>query len=301
MKANRVVPHSSNSSVLADYLALIKSRLLLLVLISVCMGFFISFTEESAVISLLWALIGVYFVGGGANTLNQWLEKDADVLMARTQHRPLPCKRITPMQALIFGFIISAIGFIIIGLLVNSLTLLISFLSWLSYLIVYTPLKKITSLNTWIGAVPGSLPAVLGCTAASGTISEPALIIFLILYVWQMPHFFAISWVYRQDYLKGGFKMLSWNDEEGATTSKHIVIHSLLLLPVSSSLFLLGHFGLVYLFIALIISLVFIYYAIIFYKSPSKQTAKKVFYFSIIYLPILFVAIIVDKFIIYIL
>ena len=299
MKANLVVPPSSHTSVLADYLALIKSRLLLLVLISVCMGFFISVIEETSFISLIWTLIGVYCVGGGANTLNQWIEIDSDILMVRTQNRPLPSKRITPRSALLFGLALSLAGFIIIALLVNALTLLISFLSWLSYLIIYTPLKKRTPLNTWIGAVPGSLPAVLGCTAASGKVSEPAFIIFLILYVWQMPHFFAISWVYRQDYLKGGFKMLSWNDDLGTTTSRHIFIHSLLLLPVSSSLFFLGHSGLVYFLIAITISLIFIFYSVLFYKSPTIKTAKQVFYFSIIYLPILFVAIIFNKFIIY--
>ena len=299
MKVNLLVPPSSHKFAPADYLALIKSRLLLLVLISVCMGFFISIIEETSLISLLWTLIGVYCVGGGANTLNQWIEIDADILMTRTQNRPLPTKRIKPSNALSFGLILSIVGFIIIALLVNTITLLISFLSWLSYLIIYTPLKKRTPLNTWIGAIPGSLPAVLGCTAASGEVSEHAFIIFLILFVWQMPHFFAISWIYRQDYLKGGFKMLSWNDDLGTKTSQHIFIHSLLLLPVSLSLFLLGHSGVLYLLITMTINLIFIFYSVIFYKSPSIKAAKKVFYFSIIYLNILFVAIVFDKFIIY--
>ncbi len=299
MKANIAVAPSDQASLLADYLALIKFRLLLLVLISVCMGFIISVNDQSSFLSLLWVLIGVYCLGGGANTLNQWLERDVDILMARTQKRPLPSKRISPNNALLFGLVISVAGFIIIAALVNTLTLILSFLSWAIYLFIYTPLKKKSVANTWIGAVPGALPAVLGCTAASGELAESALILFLILFVWQMPHFFAISWIYRKDYLSGGFKMLSWNDDLGTKTSKQILIHSLLLLPVSLSLYLYGHFGLTYFLIALAASLIFIYFSVLFYLSPSLKGAKKVFHFSIIYLPLLFFVIIFDKFLIY--
>jgi heme o synthase len=299
MKANLVVAPPGQVSVLADYQALIKFRLLLLVLISVCMGFFIGINEQTSFSSLLWVLVGVYCVGGGANTLNQWIEREIDILMVRTQKRPLPSKRLTPNNALLFGLAISAVGFIVIAALVNTLTLILSFLSWISYLLIYTPLKRKSSINTWVGAVPGALPAALGCTAAAGEVTESAFILFLILFVWQMPHFFAISWIYRKDYLSGGFKMLSWDDDQGTKTAKHILIHAVLLLPVSSSLFLLGHSGLTYFLLTLTASLIFIYYSILFYISPDIRCAKKVFRFSIVYLPILFFAIIFDKVIIY--
>lgn len=299
MKANLVVAPPGQVSVLADYQALIKFRLLLLVLISVCMGFFIGINEQTSFSSLLWVLVGVYCVGGGANTLNQWIEREIDILMVRTQKRPLPSKRLTPNNALLFGLAISAVGFIVIAALINTLTLILSFLSWISYLLIYTPLKRKSSINTWVGAVPGALPAALGCTAAAGEVTESAFILFLILFVWQMPHFFAISWIYRKDYLSGGFKMLSWDDDQGTKTAKHILIHAVLLLPVSSSLFLLGHSGLTYFLLTLTASLIFIYYSILFYISPDIRCAKKVFRFSIVYLPILFFAIIFDKVIIY--
>jgi protoheme IX farnesyltransferase len=299
MKANLVVAPPSHESAFADYQALIKFRLLLLVLISVCMGFFIGANEQTSFFSLLRVLVGVYFVGGGANTLNQWIEREIDCLMVRTQNRPLPSKRINPNSALWIGIFISAIGFIVIAALVNTLTFIISFLSWASYLFIYTPLKRKSSINTWVGAVPGALPAALGCTAAAGVMTESAFILFLILFVWQMPHFFAISWIYRKDYLSGGFKMLSWNDDQGTKTANHILIHALILLPVSSSLFLLGHSGLTYFLLNLAASLIFIYYSVLFYMSPDIRCAKKVFRFSIVYLPILFFAIILDNFIHY--
>jgi protoheme IX farnesyltransferase len=281
MKANLVVAPPSHESAFADYQALIKFRLLLLVLISVCMGFFIGANEQTSFFSLLRVLVGVYFVGGGANTLNQWIEREIDCLMVRTQNRPLPSKRINPNSALWIGIFISAIGFIVIAALVNTLTFIISFLSWASYLFIYTPLKRKSSINTWVGAVPGALPAALGCTAAAGVMTESAFILFLILFVWQMPH------------------LLSWNDDQGTKTANHILIHALILLPVSSSLFLLGHSGLTYFLLNLAASLIFIYYSVLFYMSPDIRCAKKVFRFSIVYLPILFFAIILDNFIHY--
>lgn len=299
MKANIVVAPPGHESAFADYQALIKFRLLLLVLISVCMGFFIGANEQTSFFALLWVIVGVYFVGGGANALNQWIEREIDCLMVRTKNRPLPSKRITPNNALWTGIFISALGFFTLAALVNTLTFILSFLSWASYLFIYTPLKRKSSINTWIGAVPGALPAALGCTAAAGAITEPAFMLFLILFVWQMPHFFAISWIYRKDYLSGGFKMLSWDDDQGIKTANQILIHALILLPVSSSLFLLGHSGLTYFLLTLAASLIFIYYSVLFYISPDVRCAKKVFRFSIIYLPILFFAIIFDNFILY--
>jgi protoheme IX farnesyltransferase len=280
---------------MADYLALIKFRLLALVLVSTCMGYYISADAFSALPVLLYTLAGVTLVGGGANSLNQWKERRADALMYRTRARPLPAGRITARGALAFGVLISLLGLVIIGLLVNSLTLFLSFLSWATYLFVYTPLKTRSILNTWAGAVPGAIPAILGCTAASGTLTAPALALFLILYVWQMPHFFAISWVYREDYLRGGFRMLSWNDESGQRTARHILIHTLLLIPVSAGLYWSGQSGLIYLVLALGSGLGFLWLAWAFHAAPTRAAAKKVFWFSILYLPLLFVAIILDS------
>ncbi len=277
-----------------DYLKLIKFRLLSLVLVSTCMGFYISNNSLSSISVLFYTLIGITLVGGGANSLNQWKERDADALMLRTRNRPLPAKRLTAENALGFGILISGCGFITLAYYVNILTLALSFLSWAAYLFLYTPLKTRTVLNTWIGAVPGAIPAVLGATAASGTLEISALALFLTLYVWQMPHFFAISWIYRDDYLRGGFKMLSWDDDHGATTALHILGHSILLIPISTGLFWFGGSGVVYLFAAVASGLVFLYFALQFYLKTSKITAKKLFHYSILYLPLLFAAIILD-------
>lgn len=278
----------------ADYLALIKFRLLSLVLVSTCMGFFIGANASTPLAPLFYTLLGITLVGGGANTLNQWKERSNDALMFRTRARPLPAQRLTPDNALWFGISISVAGFAVMGLGVNLLTLVLGFLSWSSYLFVYTPLKTRSPVNTWVGAVPGAIPAILGCTAATASLNEATVALFLILYVWQMPHFFAISWVYREDYLRGGFRMLSWNDAEGTRTANNILLHTLLLVPVSAGLYLVGHSGLIYLGITLASGLVFLVLAVQFYRTISKTAAKRVFHYSIVYLPLLFMAIIAD-------
>ena len=295
MKARTDTDHPFRLPALADYLALIKFRLLSLVLISTCMGFFISADARTSLLPLAITLLGITLVGGGANCLNQWKERDADSRMLRTRLRPLPALRLTAGKALLFGLLISVAGFVLIGWQVNALTLWLSFASWASYLFLYTPLKTRSPLNTWVGSVPGAIPAILGCTAAVDALTPDAVALFLILYVWQMPHFFAISWVYRDDYLRGGFRMLSWNDESGSKTAIHILLHTLLLVPVSAGLYLTGVSGSVYLVLAILNSLVFLYYALIFYRNPGKQAARKVFHYSIAWLPVLFATIMLDR------
>jgi protoheme IX farnesyltransferase len=282
-------------STLGNYLALIKFRLLSLVLVSTCMGYFIGADVSTPLAPLFYSLLGITLVGGGANTLNQWKERSNDALMYRTRARPLPAQRVYPLYALWFGIAISQLGFIVIGLGVNALTLALAFVSWSSYLFVYTPLKTRSPINTWVGAVPGAIPAILGCTAAMGSFNAATLALFLILYIWQMPHFFAISWVYRDDYLRGGFRMLSWNDESGKKTAFHILLHTVILVPVSTGLWLVGHSGQIYLWITLASSLYFLVLALLFSREVSRQNAKRVFYYSIFYLPLLFIAIIADK------
>lgn len=282
-------------SPVANYLALIKFRLLSLVLVSTCMGYFIGADSSTPLAPLFYTLLGITLVGGGANTLNQWKERGNDALMYRTRARPLPAQRVHPLSALWFGIAISQAGFLVLGFTVNLLTLALGFLSWATYLFWYTPLKTRSPLNTWVGAIPGAIPAILGCTAATGTLNDAALALFLILCVWQMPHFFAISWVYREDYRRGGFRMLSWNDDSGQRTAFQTLLHTIILVPVSAGLYLVGHSGLVYLVIALASSLVFLALSIQFYRNVSGKAAMRVFHFSIVYLPLLFIAIIADK------
>jgi protoheme IX farnesyltransferase len=301
MKARTDTDHQPLLPAMADYLALIKFRLLSLVLISTCMGFFISAGSRTSVLPLVFTLAGITLVGGGANCLNQWMERDADSRMLRTRLRPLPALRLTAGNALLFGLLISLAGFALIGWQVNLLTLLLSFISWASYLFVYTPLKSRSPLNTWVGSVPGAIPAILGCTAATNALTPEAVALFVILYVWQMPHFFAISWVYRDDYLRGGFRMLSWNDESGKKTAIHILLHTALLVPVSAGLYFVGSSGPFYLVLAIFNSLAFLHRALQFYRNPVKQAAKRVFHYSIAWLPLLFATIILDRLLQYLL
>jgi heme o synthase len=280
---------------LSACLALLKFRLLTLVLVSATMGFYLAAGPDTPWAPLWWTLLGISLTGGGANTLNQWKERANDGLMVRTRHRPLPSGRVTPHQALWFGLSISVAGFAVLGYGANPLTLLLAFVSWASYLFLYTPLKTRSPLNTWVGAVPGAIPAILGCTAATGTLDAAALALFLILFVWQMPHFFAISWVYRDDYVRGGFKMLSWNDATGIRTARQILIHTILLVPVSAGLTLAGSSGTIYLWTALACSAVFLVLAVQLWRKVSLQGAKQVFRYSILYLPLLFVAMIADR------
>jgi heme o synthase len=247
MEARTDTDQTMRLPLLADYFALIKFRLLSLVLISTCMGFFITADARTPLLTLVFTLLGITMVGGGANCLNQWVERDADSRMLRTRLRPLPALRLTAPNALRFGLLISLAGFVLLGWQVNQLTLWLSVISWASYLFIYTPLKTRSPFNTWVGAVPGAIPVILGCTTASNALTDEALALFLILYVWQMPHFFAISWVYRDDYLRGGFRMLSWNDESGKRTAIQILLHTALLIPVCAGLYLTGASGLFYL------------------------------------------------------
>lgn len=276
-------------------LGLVKFRLLALVLVSTCMGWFLGAVPDTSMLTFAATLAGVALVGGGANCLNQWKERGADAQMLRTRTRPLVTGRISPAATLAFGCGISLAGMLLLAGYVNLLTAGLSLLSWASYLFIYTPLKQSTPLNTWIGAVPGALPAVLGYSGAGNTLDPTALALFLLLYVWQLPHFFAISWVYREDYLRGGFRMLSWNDPQGQRSARHILLHSVLLLPVSSALFLVGANGLVYLGIALASGLVLLQLAWAFWRRPDIARARRVFHFSIIYLPALFLGIVLDR------
>jgi protoheme IX farnesyltransferase len=294
MKARSDIVRTAALPSASTLLALVKFRLLTLVLVSTCMGWFLGARAGSALLVLAATLSGVALVGGGANCLNQWKERHADGQMLRTRTRPLVTGRISPTATLVFGSVISLAGMLILAGWVNLLTAVLSLLSWASYLFVYTPLKQTTPFNTWVGAVPGALPAVLGYSGASNTLDATALAVFLLLYVWQLPHFFAISWVYRDDYLRGGFRMLSWNDPQGQRSARHILVHSVLLLPASSALYLVGANGLIYLGVALASGLVQLHLAWRFWRQPDTARARRVFHFSIIYLPVLFLGIVLD-------
>ena len=242
-------------------------------------------------------LIGTALLGGGAHSLNQWQEQVPDSKMNRTRNRPLPMGKVSSNEALFFGIIISIAGITTLWFGLNSLTSAIGILTLLSYAIVYTPLKQKTVANTWFGGITGALPPVMGWTAAKGTLDWEVLPIFALLYFWQLPHFFAIAWIYRDDYRRSGFKMLSLEDPTGKRTSVQMVFYGGLLFISSTAIFIIGQGSIVYLLSAVILGLGLLAVIYLFFRESSVENARKVFLASIIYLPVLSSIIILDWFI----
>src|SRR5437867_1722077 len=279
----------------AVYSDLFKARLTFLVLLTTLVGFYIGFRGSVDYLLMLHTLLGTALVASGASALNQLLEREYDAKMRRTQNRPLPAGRLQPNTVLIVGGVSAALGLIYLALAVNLITSLIGAASFASYLFVYTPLKRVTWLNTAIGAVPGGLPPLMGWTAARGQLSGEGWALFAILAFWQLPHFLAIAWMYREDYAKAGFKMLPVIDPQGHRTGRQAVSHTLGLLPVSLCPFLFKLAGPVYLFGAVILGLIFLWYAIQFSCQLTVPRARQLFYASILYLPLLLAVMVLDK------
>ena len=280
---------------LGDLVALTKPRILLMVLLSTLIGFHLAVTGEYPLFLLLNVLLGTLLTGAGALTLNQWYEKDLDARMERTCHRPLPTGRLSEEVALQFGLILSFLGVIYLAVVVNVLTSVLGAITLLLYVLLYTPLKQRTILNTWIGAITGALPPMMGWAGASGKISWEILPLVGILYLWQMPHFFAICWLYKEEYRNAGFEMLSKKDQDGNRTAWHIVFHVVLLLIVSMSSYFIGQSGIWYIFFAVLCGVFFLVMAIGFCYQRSKENAKKLFLASILYLPILLLFLVFDQ------
>ncbi len=272
-----------------------KPRVLLMVVIVTILGFILA---GGNIISQFWlfiaTILGTALTGIGSTTLNQFLEIESDALMHRTKHRPLPTKKISPESALFFGMITILLG---VGLLVTEVNLLTGFLALLTaflYVLVYTPLKKVTWLNTLIGAIPGALPPMGGWTAVTGGLEPGAWILFLILFVWQQPHFFAIAWMYRDDYARGGYKMLPVLEPSGTSTFSQIVWFSHLLIAVSILPVWYGLVGVPYLIGAITAGIYFLASGIVLSHSRSNQDAKKVLKASLAYLPAIFLSVLID-------
>jgi len=279
----------------AVFLELVKARLTFLVLLTTLVGFYVGFQGALDYLLMLHTLLGTALVAAGAAALNQFLERKFDAQMRRTEDRPLPSGRMDPDTALIFGGTCSATGLVYLALAVNPLTSLLGAVTLTSYLFFYTPLKRVTTLNTVVGAIPGALPPLMGWTAARGEISAEGWSLFAILFFWQLPHFLAIAWIYREDYERAGFAMLPVFDASGERTGRQAVSHTLGLLPVSLCPFAFKLAGVSYLVGALVLSLIFLWCAIRFSRELTIQRARQLFYASIIYLPLLLGLMIWDK------
>ncbi len=274
---------------------LFKMRLTFLVLLTTFVGFYAGWRGPMACGLMLHTLLGTALLAAGASALNQLLEREYDAKMRRTEDRPLPSGRITPEAALVTGGVCAGAGLLWLALAVNPLTAWLGALTLASYLFVYTPLKRLTTWNTAIGAIPGALPPLMGWTAARGEVSGGGWSLFAILFFWQLPHFLAIAWIYREDYARAGFVMLPALDPTGARTGRQAVSHALGLLPVSLCPFLCGLAGPVYLAGALALGAGYAWRAWQFSRHLSVAGARRLFYASILYLPLLLALIVFNK------
>lgn len=282
----------ARSSVLSE---LFKARLTSLVLLTTLVGFYLGQRGGMNWLLLVNTLMGTGLLACGAAALNQYLERDFDALMERTADRPLPAGLIQPQTVVVLGGVISVAGLLWLAFGANLLTAVLGAVTLISYLFIYTPLKRKTTLNTAIGAIPGALPPLMGWTAARGDLSIEGWALFAILFFWQLPHFLAIAWMYREDYARGGFVMLPLVDRDGARTGRSAVSHTLGLLPVSLSPFVFQVSGVLYLFGALLLGLVFLWCALRFARQLDRLSARRLFFASILYLPLLLGLMVFDK------
>lgn len=280
----------------AVYADLVKARLTLLVLLTTLVGFYVGYNRGTMDYLLMFhALFGTALVASGAAALNQLLEREHDARMRRTASRPLPSGRLQPVTVMLFGGVCSLVGTVYLAFFVNSLTAVLGAVSLVSYLFIYTPLKRLTWLNTAVGAIPGALPPLMGWVAARGELSPGGWALFAILAFWQMPHFFAIAWIYKDEYARAGFKMLPGIDPDGSRTAQQSISHTLGLLLVSLYPFALHLAGSVYLVAALVLGGFYLWRAIQFGRRLDIPSAKRLFWASILYLPLLLIFLVANK------
>ena len=285
--------------ILISLFELTKPRITGLILVAVGIGFYLALREAGLSLAgnvgrLIHLLIGTAFVSGGVGALNEFIERDEDSRMHRTMGRPVPAGHLSPFVAMMFGTVISICGVAYLAIALNILTGLLAFATLVLYLYVYTPLKKVTTLNTLVGAVPGALPPVGGWVAAGGDLTLGAWILFGILFLWQIPHFFSIGWLYRSDYKRAGFKMVPVTDESGSSTAIYVIVFCLALLCCSLSLSLTGTTGIFYLAGATLLGLAFLAAGINFALKKTNESARRLLITSVIYLPLLLIVMVLD-------
>jgi len=289
-----LAPSAADPSWRAFY-ELIKPRMNLLILGTTTVGFSLAAQSLDDWKRLPGTLIGTALCAASAAILNQLLEMKYDARMLRTASRPLPTGKISPRHALLLGILTGVLGGISLLMLVNWMTALLGVATLVSYVLVYTPLKRVTTLNTIIGAIPGAVPPMMGWTAVTGSLAFPALALFGILFVWQIPHFLAIATLYRDDYRRGGFKMLPVDDPDLRRTGRQILLYSAALFPISLLPVVAGVTGRVYSVSAVLLGTLFFAYAVLCASRRGRAEARKLFFASIIYLPILLAVLVLDK------
>jgi protoheme IX farnesyltransferase len=274
---------------------LVKARLTLLVLLTTAVGFYLGAEGPIRWILLVQTVLGTACAAAGAAALNQWWEYRLDALMERTQARPVPAGRMRPVEALVIGTALSTVGVSYLAFVCNALSAVLAAITIILYVFAYTPLKLVSTFNTALGAVPGALPPMIGWAAARGTLNAGAWMLFAILFFWQLPHFFAIAWMYREDYARAGFQMISSDDRTGERSASQSVFFCMLLLIVAGLPAYLGIATIFYLIAEWILGAVFVAAAMRFLKTRARSDARRLFLTSIIYLPLLLGALVLSK------
>jgi len=274
---------------------LVKARLTLLVLVTTAVGFYLGAEGPVNFAALLHTVFGTAAAAAGAAALNQWWEYNLDALMERTRSRPVPAGRMRPRDAVILGSALSIFGVAYLAFVSNALSAALAAITIIIYIFAYTPLKRVSTFNTALGAVPGALPPMIGWAAARGTLNAGAWTLFAILFFWQLPHFFAIAWMYRDDYARAGFQMISSDDRTGERSASQSVFFCMLLFIVAGLPAFLGIATVFYLLAELILGAVFVAVAMRFLKTRARADARRLFITSIIYLPLLLGALVLSK------
>jgi len=278
-----------------DYLELTKPRITVLILVCTAVGYFFGSPNSFHLAPFLHALLGTALMASGTAALNQWYEADSDAKMRRTSKRPIPAGRIRPSDGLIFGALLSVVGFADLWLGANALAAALGFFTLATYIFLYTPLKRRSAVCTTVGAVPGAMPPLIGYSAASGILDSGALALFLILFVWQFPHFYAIAWMYREDYARCGIRMLPVIEPEGESTVRRVVACCLLLIPISLVPRVLGMAGSIYAATAIAAGLVLLYFGVRLGRERTSVGARRVLLASVLYLPVLLGVMVLDR------
>ena len=277
-----------------DYIELTKPRVTWLIVMSTAIGYFFGHAGPWSIWALVHTLMGTALIASGTAALNQWYERDADRHMRRTQMRPLPSGRLAPLNAFIFGVVLALAGGLELGIGVDWLASGLGIFTLFMYLFLYTPLKQKTWWSTTVGAFPGAMPPLIGYAAAAGKITLEAFVLGAILFFWQFPHFYAIAWMYREDYSRAGIKMLPVVEPDGESTARQILIYSLALIPISLLPKWMGMTGTVYMVGALALGLLYLYSGVRVTFDRSKVRARKVLLASVLYLPLLYGLMVLD-------
>ena len=282
-------------SLVEAYYELTKPSITFMILISTALGYYMGGNGIANYIHFFFTILGSCLISSGSGALNHFAEADSDKIMRRTNLRPIPAGLISNENAMVFGIALILSGSAILYWIINPLTCLLALITSLMYLFIYTPLKKLTWLNTSVGAIPGSIPPIGGWVAATGRLDPEAWILFAILFFWQHPHFYAIALMFKDDYKKAGLKMLPVMEPDGSRTNRQIIWHSFLLIPVSVMPVYIGILGMIYFWSAIILGVGYLISGFILAKQYSVDNARFVLRVSVFYLPILFLTIMIDK------